>query len=907
MTPVRVFRSWLHNLFHRSRMEENMEAEFRFHLEAYAADLISKGLPPEEAWRMARLEFGGLEMQKEQCRASLGLRLWDEYRADLRFGWRMFKQSPAFAAVAILSLSLGIGANTAIFCMAERVLLKKLPVPHPEELKLLSWVAPPDPIIVHHIWGDSNLTPSGGHTSTAFSFPVFLQLRSQNTALQSLFAFKDVTRLTAIIDGHAELVSGQLVSGNFYSDLGVQAIAGRAILPSDDTKTSAPVAVISNGFWTRRFGHSSQTIGRTIHVNGTAFTIVGVNRPDFEGTHIDGSPDIFFPMSLQPRVALLPGLTSLLESKEIFWVQVMGRLKPGVSEAQAQAALAVTFSQALKETLPARSREGVPRFKLLSGERGYETLRTTFAKPLSVLLSMAGLVLLLACVNLANLLLARATARQREIQIRSALGAGRGRIVRQVFTESMLLAGIGGIAGILLGYGLRSLVPLLTHNPWEQSQVQGDFDARVVGFALALSLSTALLFGLAPAWHASRERLNSGLKEASRSTTGSRRAMVGKGLVAFQILLSALLLIAAGLLSRTLTNLRSTAIGFEPQHILLFSLDPPRQRYAAARRVQYFHEVQQKLAATPGLSDVTLSTDTLVANGTSMMNFNPDGQKRRGKANHVWVNSVGAHFFQTMGIPILRGRSISERDTARSQPVAVINELLAKQFFGNDDPIGHTFNDNHVMIVGVCANSKFTDLRSDPPPAFFMPYLQQDDIWAMTYEVKAFGSPENLIASVQSAVRKIDRDVPLDDIRTQTEQIEATLTQERLITALTGSFGLLALVLASVGIYGVMTYSVAQRAREIGVRMALGAQSSRVLRSILVEAGFLALLGVSAGVLVSLGLARLIAGLLYGLKPTDPLTLSSAALLLCAVTLFSAWIPARRASRIDPIQILRHE
>lgn len=376
----------------------------------------------------------------------------------------------------------------------------------------------------------------------------------------------------------------------------------------------------------------------------------------------------------------------------------------------------------------------------------------------------------------------------------------------------------------------------------------------------------------------------------------------------FQVLLSVLLLIGAGLFFRTLTNLRSTAIGFEPRHILLFSLDPPRQRYSRARRIQFFHNVEQTLAATPGISEVSLSSDALVANNMSIMNFKPDGiPKHRGQADRAWVNSVGAHFFQTMGIPILLGRAFDEQDTAGSPPVAVINELLAKEFFPKVNPIGRTFNSDHVKIIGVCANSKFADLRSDPPATFYRPYLQQDDIWSMTYEVKAYGDPQNLIASVRNTVNKIDRDVPLIDIRTQTEQIDATLTEERLFAALTGSFGLLALLLASIGIYGVTSYAVAQRTREIGIRMALGAQRLQVLRSILSEASFLAVVGISGGVIMGLGLTRFIASLLYGLKPTDPLTLSAAALLLFTVTLFAAWLPARRASRIDPIQTLRHE
>jgi predicted permease len=911
MTIIARLQSWTKAALRRSRMENEMDTELQFHLESYAEDLVRAGMMPEEALRRARLEFGGIESRKEECRASLGLRLWDECRADLRYASRMLRQSPAFTAVAIISLALGIGANTAIFSMTEEVLLKALPVGHPEELRLLSWIAGPKPM-VHDIWGNYEPTSSGGHTSTVFSYPVYLRLRSQNKVFQDLFAFKDISRLTATIDGNAEPVAGQLVSGGFYRDLGVQPVAGRAIQPSDDNPSSAPVAVISDAFWKGRFGRSVGVIGKTIALNGTAVTIVGVNPPQFRGTNQGSSPEVFLPISLQPQIVPNSFVStpdgSLLANKEEFWVLVMGRLKPGVKEARAQAALDVAFSQALKETLPANLKDDMPHLKLLTGDRGMDGIREHFSKPIYVLMSMAAVVLLLACVNLANLLLARATAREREIGIRAALGAGRGRIIRQVFTESMLLAVLGGGAGILLGYLGRNLIPSLTHSAWEPSGIEGQFDLRVLGFAIALCVFTGLLFGLAPAWHATREDLNAGLKETGRMSVSRPKVLAGKLLVSFQVSLSVLLVIGAGLFVRTLINLRSTSIGFEPQHILLFSLDPPRSRYPAAQRIPFFHEVEEKVAAIPGVSDVALSSYALLSNSTSITDFTPDMVAGRpSRQGSAWLSSVGASFFRTMGIPLLYGREFNSRDTAKSPSVAIINERLAKQFFPGVNPIGQTFNKKHVQIVGVCANAKIADLRTDPPAMFYTPYLQDNDASFMTYEVKTAASTASVAAAIRQVLRSIDRDIPLTDVRTQTEQIDATLNQDRLFAMLTSSFGLIALLLASIGIYGIMAYTVARRTNEIGIRMALGAQSVQVLVSVLREAIWLTCAGLAVGVTIALALTRLVSNMLFGLKPSDPSTVIFAILLLFSVALMAGLVPARRASRVDPMSALRHD
>lgn len=552
-TTARV-RSWFRGLLRRSAVENEMDAEMRFHLEEYTADLVRKGVGPGEAMRTARLEFGGLEVRKEECRESLGLRLWDELRADLRFGWRSLARNPGFTAVAVLSLGLGIGVNTAIFTLVEEALLTTLDVPHPEELRLLQWVSGPHPA-VHSIWGDFSRTKTGQRTSSSFSYPVFRQLQRENKVFQDLFAFKEASRMTAVIDGRAELVTGEFVSGNLYRALGARTAVGRTIAPSDDAASGiAPAAVISDAFWTRRFGRSLTVLGESIELNGAPMTIVGVNSPSFTGLKTGNSPDVFVPLSLRPRLIPQYGGTRL-DDPDHWWLVIMGRLRPGVSEAMARASLDVALTHAVKATMTPATNSDLPHIELSTGNRGLDYLRADFSKPLYVLMSLSGLVLLIACANLANLLLARSSAREREIGMRMALGAGRPRIVRQVLTESMLLAALGGAAGLALGYAGRHVIPSLIETPWVPDSIHGQFDWRVLAFAFAITLVTGILFGLAPAWRCTRKEFDAGLRSARRTAGSQSQAFSGKAIVVFQVSLSALLLIGAGIFVRTLINL----------------------------------------------------------------------------------------------------------------------------------------------------------------------------------------------------------------------------------------------------------------------------------------------------------------------------------------------------------------
>jgi len=911
MSALARFRSWLRAMTRRPALEQEMHAELRFHIEAYAEDLMCGGMSREEAMRRARMELGGVEAQKEAMRASLGLRLWDEPWADLRYAVRMLRKSPGFTAIAVGSLALGIGANTTIFTVAKQVLLDRLNVPHPQDLRLFAWKSGEKPV-VHSSWGQWDRLPSGQTTSTSFSYPVFQQLRRENHALEDLFAFKDAGRMTATVDGQAEVVQSEMVSGNYYQQLGVRTQLGRPIQPSDVVApSSGAVVVISDGYWARRFGRSPNVIGKTIELNLIPVSIVGVNQPRFTGAKgAQSSPEVFLPFSMQP-VILPKGKDSLLSDTKLWWVLIMGRIKPGVPEQSARVSLDVALNAAVRATMTIGKGEEIPHLILSDGSRGMNYTARQFAQPVYVLMSLVGLVLMLACANIANLLLARSAARQREMSVRLALGAGRWRILRQVLTESLLLSGLGGIAGFGLGYLGRNAIPRLLSNSWESTTFDGRFDWRVFAFTAGITLLTGLLFGIAPAWQATRTQVNSGLKDAALTITHRRKGYAGKAIVVFQVALSTLLVVGAGLFLRTLVNLVSVDPGFRPQHILLFDMQPPRTRYPAPKDVALHRRLEEELASVPGVDSVALSAVTLVANGTSTVDFLPSGQSRNSaKEQSVYINPVSERFFTTMSIPILAGRGFGESDTETSLKVAIVNRRLVRQFFPNTDPIGKTFDSNHqkFQVIGICADAKYDSLRHEVPPTFYPLYRQLLDAeYGMTYEIHTQMKPESIIPSLRKAIQSVDKDLPLIDVRTQEEQIDATMQQERIFANLSAGFGVLALTLACIGIYGVMAYTVARRINEIGIRMALGAQARQVLLMILRESSWLAIIGVAAGLGAALFLTRFLKAMLYGLQPNDPVTLIGAALLLFMVAILAGWGPAQRASRVEPMQALRHE
>jgi predicted permease len=911
-------RTWWKAVTQGPVLDRELDEELRFHIHSYAEDLMRRGMSRDEAMRRARAELGSVAAGKENCRAAWGTRWLDELRGDLRYALRMLARSPGFAAIAIGSLALGIGANTVIFTAAQHMLLDRLAVPHPEQLRLLHWTEPQTGV-VQEMWGEFDDLPQGGEVSTSFSYPVYLQLRRENQSLANIFAFKPYGRITVTIDGQAGVADAEMVSGNYYSSLEVQPQLGRGIQESDDGAVgSGPVITISDKFWTRRFARSPNVIGKTILLNTTPMTIVGVNPPAFTGAYsAQDSPDVFLPFSMQPIVVpqnMDPTWApSLLGNKELWWVLVMGRIKPVVSDAPARASLNVALKAAIRATMTVKKDNDVPALLLEDGSRG-QNPSAELAQPIYVLMGLAGFVLLLACANLANLLLARAGARQREMSVRLALGAPRARILRQMMTESLLLSLTGGIAGLALAWVVRNAIPRLLADSWSPPAFAARFSLQIFAFAAAISIITGLIFGFAPAWQSARVTVSSGLKDSGQTVTHRRRGLAGKTLVVIQVALSMLLVVGAGLFVQTLMRLSRTPVGFSTHNLLLFGVQPPRSRYPGATSITLLHRIEDKLAAVPGVQSVTLTRVPLISGNVSNITFIPEGQQRKPQGNpSVFVNDVGNDFFTTFRIPILAGRGFNAGDTATSRKVAVISEQLTRKYFPNLNPVGRTFQTNGtppatIEIVGVCADAKYYTLKKDSEPTYYAPYSQASNgISEATFAVSTRLPGQTLLPSLREAVRSVDTSLPMLDVRTQDEQIAATLQHEQIFANLTGGFGVLALVLACIGIYGIMAYSVSRRTNEIGIRMTLGAQPSRVLRMVLGEASWLAAAGILVGLGAALALGRLVASLLYGLKFWDPVTLVVATTLLSAVALTASWIPARRAAAVDPMRALRHE
>jgi len=902
-------RSWARAVVQRDHLEAEMEAELAHHLENLTGDLIRAGHSPHEAARRARIALGASTIAKEGMRASLGLRWWDEFWADLRYGTRILRKSPGFTAIAATSLALAIGANTTIFSLAKSLLYDRLGVPHAEELRLLRWIGG-EHNAVHDMWGEFDPAPGGGMLGSIFSYPVYQQLRDHNQVMQGLLAYNEDS-MNATVRGNAQRAVVAMVSGNYFSVLETRPQLGRNLQPSDDRVGMAnPVAVISDVLWEREFARSPSALGQTINLNQSLFTIVGVSPRGFTGAkNVQSSPDVFVPLTMQPIIDPKGDKGGFLDDPNIWWVDVVGRIKPGVSDPQAQAALDVELAAATRGTMTTiKADETMPRLDLSDGSHGLGFAARMFKKPVYVLMTMTGFVLLLACANIANLLLARGAQRQREMSVRLALGAGRGRVLRQLLTESLLLAAIGGAGGIFLGYLGRNVIPRLMANAWDQDQLNIQMDWGVFAFAMAVTLMTGIVFGLAPAWLAARSEVSSSLKESAQTTTRRRKGLGGKAIVAFQIALSTLLVVGAGLFLRTLFALDSIDVGFRTDHLILFEVAPPAKRYDLGKDVKLHQRLEQGFAALPGVQGVAPSSTAYIAGSMSNDDFIPEGQPDVPED----VSLVGNAFFQTMGIPMIGGRSFGPQDTGTSQSVAIINQALAKKRFPNQNPIGKRFRadgpaDAWIQIVGICADTRYANLRDDAPPQFFMPYVQQKNVGVLTYAIRTRLSPAELVPALRNVVQQADRDLPIIDIRTQQEQIDGNMQMERAFAALTSGFGVLALALACVGIYGIMAYTVANRRNEIGIRLALGAQPGQVRGMVLRESTGLAIVGIAAGVAAALALTRLVKTMLYGIQPYDPATMAAGVLILLAVALAASWIPARRAAGVQPMEALRHE
>lgn len=838
---------------------------------------------------------------------------------DLRYGVRMLLKQPGFACVAILTLGLGIGANTALFSLLDAVLLKMLPVKQPQALILFDFVSGMN-FIGKSFNGHLNLAAEQA-TGNAFSYATFKRFQTQPAPLTDVFAFTALDQLNVNVDGQAEVTSGQVVSGNYFAGLGVPFSLGRALTEADDQETANPVAVLSYRYWQRRFGRDPAVLGKVIHLNGVAFQIIGVTAPGFASTlQVGNAPDFTLPLAMEPRIAQSE---SQLRQPGHWWLQIMARLKPGAQPEQARASLAGIFQQSAIEeyqALPAteqtsQKKPDIPQLGVQPGSQGLDNMRRAYEQPLLILQGLVGLVLAVACASVANLLLARAAMRQKEIAVRLAVGANRWRVIRQLLTESVLLASLGGVAGLLFAYWGKDL--LLSLRPWGRTALELDLqlDWRVLGFTATVSVLTGILFGLAPALRASRLDLAPALKESARSVLGGgSRFSLRNALVISQVALSLVLLVGAGLFVRTLRNLSSLELGFNRENVLLFKLDPQLAGYKKEQNANLYQQVLERLAALPGAEQVSLSRYKLLSGSASIQRPFIEGHASPGKREYVYVNQIGANFLATMGIPLAQGRGLSPQDTHGAPKVALINQTLARRYFPNENPLGKRlgFEDashsGELEIVGITQDAQYSNLRDGVPPTVYLPYLQAPaGVGAMNFVVRTAGDPQALLPAIRETLRALDKNLPLVEVKTQEQQTGEALAQERLFASLSSLFGVLALLLACLGLYGLMSYSVARRTNELGIRLALGARPRDVLWLILREALLLVSVGVALGLPAALGASRWVESLLFGLKPTDPITLTLATLLMLTVAAVAGYLPARRAARVDPLQALREE
>ena len=831
---------------------------------------------------------------------------------DLRYGLRLLARTPGFTAVAVLSLALGIGANTAIFTLIDAVLLRTLPVKNPQELVSLNVAEPSE----HRFprWTD-------GNSDTAFPYTAYQQIRARNQVLSSLIAFKSLGRLNAQVNGAAELARGQLVTPDYFRALGVRLVLGRDFAEDDDRAGAAPVAIISYAYWQRRFGADPSVTARRIAINGVSFAIIGVTMPEFFGLQAGSALDLSMPFAVQAQV--LPSLAepgvSLFAAADHWWIEVMGRLRPGITEEQARANLDVVFRQSLLEAqLPAKAGEAraIPGIRVVAGGRGLDSLRSQFSKPLFILMTVVGVVLLIACANIANLLLVRATARQKEIGVRLSVGATRARLVRQLLLESLVLASLGGLAGLALAYWGSSILVAMMQRGNFPIVLDLRPDMSVLAFTAATCLLTGVLFGLTPAVRATRADLVPALKQsASNLASGHGRLRLTRSLVVSQIALSLVLLFGAGLFVRTLVNLETQNVGFSRDNLLLFGIAPREAGYKGTRYANLCREIQTRIAGLPGVKSATSSLHLLLSgsirgNGIAVPGYSPAPKENMS----VQVLPVGTDFLSTMGITLLQGRDLTAHDDENAPKVGLINQAMASKYWAGLNAVGQHFKMGKLdlEVVGVVQDAKYSSLRRETPPIVYHPYVQDmDSMPHMHFEVRTAGDATPLLPAVRQAVRSIDSRLPLFDVRTQTQQIDELLLQERLFARLTGFFGALALILVGVGLYGVMSYTVARRTNEIGIRMALGAQRGNILGMVLREVLLLVGLGVALGVAGSFATARLaqatVSGLLFGLKIDDATVIVLAAVVLVTVATLAGLVPARRASRVDPMVALRYE
>jgi macrolide transport system ATP-binding/permease protein len=874
--------------FRHDRRENDLDMEIRNHLDLAIRERIERGETPEQARSNALREFGNVGLVKEVTRDIWGWTSLDRLGQDLRFGWRMLRKNPGFSLIAILTLALGIGANTAIFTLLDKVLIRPLPVEQPRQLVVFAKDASGAPV--------------------SFSYPMFADLRANSGSLSGLSAYTQQP-FSLSDGGQTERVIGQIVSGNYFEVLGVRPALGRFFLSEEDRAPGThPVTIISYGLWQRRFGSDPAVIGKTISLNAYQYTVIGIAPREFTGTTRGTINDVYVPVMMQ--VQAQPGRNSKLEDRNSGWLNVFGRLKPETSRAQAQAALTAITAEA-KRALP-RSTDPAAII-LVDGSRGFIGRITDLTLPLKLLMGVVGLVLLIACANIANLLLARSAVRRKELAIRLAIGASRWRIVRQLLTESMILAAIGGSAGLLVAVWMtRLLLGFQEQTNFVPRSLDGSLDGRVLWFTFGLSLLTGLVFGLAPALSATRAQFATALKEDSQLVSGSARWLSPRHiLVVVQIALSLVVLIGAGLCVQSLRRLQAIDPGLEPAKVLTASFDLNLNRYNEARGQEFFAKLTERVAALPGVESVSLARGVAFTAFVWLRSATIEGYQPQPNERLAFdFNVITPNHFRTLGTPLVRGREFTPQDSADAPRVVIVNEATARRYWPNEEAVGKRVKygniDHFAEVVGVVRNTRDKGLIIDPRPAIYIP-LQQQYMGDLTLHVRTASESSTMLAALRREAQALDAQLPVFNLMTLADQKDGLLYAERMAAILLTLFSSLALLLAAIGLYGVLSYAVTQRTRELGIRRALGAQAGDVLRLVIGQGMKLTLIGLVLGLAAAFALTRLLEKLLFGVSPTDPLTFAVIVLVLAAVAFVACWVPARRAAKVDPLTALRQD
>jgi predicted permease len=916
MRVLRAFLARLSGLLNQKPSERDLHDEIESHLHLHIDDNMRAGMTPEQARREALLKLGGVELVKEQYRDRRGLPWLYQLGQDVHYGVRQLQRSPGFTFVAVISLALGIGGNTAIFTLLDQVLLQLLPVKNPRELVQLQWR------------GERNAPSIGSGT---VSYPLYRDIRDRKQVFTGVMC-RFPLALSVAHQGQTDRVEGELVSGNYFEVLGVPAALGRTFTPEDDrTPGGHPLAVLSYDFWSERFGADPKILGQTILVNNFPLTVIGVSAKSFDGLELGVRSQVRIPLAMTNQMRGFFAQTWNLTNRRAAWLEVFARLAPGVTREQAHASLAPLFRSILETEAQAsdfaasvfpkgtEQQQAFTRQEFLKSElevlpaaQGPSWIRVHYRTPLWVLMALVGVMLLMAVVNVANLLLARAAARYRELAIRMAIGAGASRLVRQSLTEAAMLSVLGGAAGLLLAMWLDRLIVALIPAGDAPLRLNTSPDTHVLGFTLVVSLAASLLFGVLPAVRSSRVELSSAMKEQAGSSITSPR--LRRTLIAGQVFLSTILLLAAGMFLRSLANLKTIDPGFRAAQVDAFSISADLNGYRGQRAIQYYRQLLERLHAVPGVESVALASIRVV-NGewwgepVTIVGYTP----ARGEDMLSAFNMVTPGYFETLGIPLLEGRYFQSSDAQVGQGVVIVNQSFARHYFGGRNPIGHRFRlyESGPMarpeIVGVVSDTRYEALRDAPPRQVYLDFDQHDDPIASNVYIKSRSEPRAMFPALRAAVQSVDPNVPISDMLTLNDQIDRNLAIERLVARLAAAFGLAAGILVTAGLYGLLAFTVARRTREIGVRVALGARRRAVIWIVLREVLALVGMGALLAFPVAWGLSRYVQSQLYGVAPGDPIIAGGLLIALISVAVLAAFVPAQQALKLDPMVALRHE